>query len=291
MLRKNIRLRKEYLFHKEKENKNEENTRKKLKLKSAIDENLTRIPTELFKEEQTLRKSLQLSDQNTLINRTHIDDEYMTDFYREPKVVIVTSRSPSTRLTQFHKEMNLFFPNSIRMNRGDTTLKDLMDMAERKDVTDFVLLHEHRGEPDGMIITHLPLGPTVYFGISNAVLRHDLENRASTMSEAYPHLIFDNFTTPLGERLQKILSSVFPIPKMESKRVVTFSNRADTISVRHHNYEKPEYNKVDLDEIGPRFELRPYQVRLGTMIQTEASNEWVLRPYMNTATKRRAIGN
>jgi U3 small nucleolar ribonucleoprotein protein IMP4 len=70
-----------------------------------------------------------------------------------------------------------------------------------------VLLHEHRGEPDGMIVTHLPLGPTVYFGISGAVLRHDLENRASTMSEAFPHLIFDNFTTALGERLQKIISS------------------------------------------------------------------------------------
>jgi U3 small nucleolar ribonucleoprotein protein IMP4 len=207
MLRKNIRLRKEYLFHKEKENKDKEQTNKKLKLKGAIDENLTRIPTELFREEQSLRKSLQLSDQNTLINRTHIDDEYMTDFYREPKVVIVTSRNPSTRLTQFHKEMNLFFPGSIRFNRGDYTLKDLMDMGERKEVTDLVLLHEHRGEPDGMIVTHLPLGPTVYFGISGAVLRHDLENRASTMSEAFPHLIFDNFTTALGERLQKIISS------------------------------------------------------------------------------------
>ena len=73
--------------------------------------------------------------------------------------------------------------------------------------------------------------------------------------------------------------------------MITFSNKADVISVRHHNYEKPEYNKVELDEPGPRFELRPYQVRLGTLIQNEASNEWVLRPFMNTATKRRAIGD
>ena len=79
-------------------------------------------------------------------------------------------------------------------------------MAERKDVTDFVLLHEHRGEPDGLIISHLPLGPTVYFGISNAVLRHDLETRANTMSEQYPHLVFDNFKTNLGERFQKVLN-------------------------------------------------------------------------------------
>lgn len=291
MFRKNIRQRKEYLYHKEQENKQKEENQKMKRLKGAIDANMTRMPTELFREEAKLRKGLQMGDENTIIQRTHIDDEYMTDHYREPKVVLVTSRSPSTRQVQFHKEMNLLIPSSIRFNRGDYTLKDIVNMAERKDVTDIVLLHEHRGEPDGLIISHLPLGPTVYFGITNAVMRHDLEDKASTMSEAFPHLIFENFSKPLGERLQKVITSIFPIPKLESKRVITFSNKNDVISMRHHNYEKPEYNKVDLDEVGPRFELRPYQVRLGTQIQSEATNEWVLRPYMNTATKRRAIGD
>lgn len=40
-----------------------------------------------------------------------------------------------------------------------------------------VILHEHRGEPDGMIISHMPVGPTIYFGIANAVLRHDLDEK------------------------------------------------------------------------------------------------------------------
>ena len=54
------------------------------------------------------------------------------------------------------------------------------------------------GEPDGLIISHLPFGPTAYFGISNVVLRHDLKEKTDTVSEAYPHLIFDGFSSNLG---------------------------------------------------------------------------------------------
>jgi U3 small nucleolar ribonucleoprotein protein IMP4 len=56
---------------------------------------------------------------------------------------------------------------------------------------------------------------------------------------------------------------------------------------RHHVYEKPGGVKsIDLKEVGPRFELRLYQIKLGTVDQVEAQNEWVMRPYMNTARKR-----
>ena len=58
---------------------------------------------------------------------------------------------------------------------------------------------------DGMIVSHLPYGPTAYFNISNTVMRHDIPN-VGTMSEAYPHLIFHNFTTPLGKRVSLIFT-------------------------------------------------------------------------------------
>ena len=35
------------------------------------------------------------------------------------------------------------------------------------DYTDVVLVHEHRGVPDGLIVCHLPFGPTAYFGLLN----------------------------------------------------------------------------------------------------------------------------
>ena len=51
----------------------------------------------------------------------------------------------------------------------------------------------------------------------------------------------------------------------------------------------PDKADVTLLEAGPRFELKLYQIKLGTLDQTEVENEWVLRPYMNSAKKRRAL--
>lgn len=53
---------------------------------------------------------------------------------------------------------------------------------------------------DGLVVSHLPFGPTAYFTLSNTVMRHDVP-KIGTMSEAYPHLIFHNFNSKLGERV------------------------------------------------------------------------------------------
>ena len=108
-----------------------------------------------------------------------------------------------------------------------------------------------------MQVCHLPYGPTAYFTLYNVVMRHDIEN-TGTMSEQYPHLIFNNFTSKLGKRCVDILKYLFPVPKEDSKRVLTFSNNQDYISFRHHVFKKSTENRneIDLDEVGPRFELK-----------------------------------
>lgn len=85
-----------------------------------------------------------------------------------------------------------------------------------------------------MVVSHLPFGPTAYFGIVNTVLRHDIKDKAvlGKMKEVAPHLILDNFTTSLGERTANILKHLFPMPKDASKRVITFANQKDYISFR-----------------------------------------------------------
>lgn len=65
------------------------------------------------------------------------------------------------------------------------------------DFTDVVVIQETRGQPDGLLVCHLPLGPTAYFTLSNVVMRHDIEDRG-TISEAYPHIILEGFTSALG---------------------------------------------------------------------------------------------
>ena len=52
-----------------------------------------------------------------------------------------------------------------------------------------------------MVVCHLPYGPTAYFSLQNVVMRHDIKEFTSTMSEQFPHLIFNGFTTPLGQRV------------------------------------------------------------------------------------------
>lgn len=224
--------------------------------------------------------------------QTHVDDEYALVGVRDPKVCITTSRDPSSRLRQFTVEMKLVFPGAQRINRGNTTIKETLDAVREANFTDIIVLQETRGEPDALIVSHLPYGPTAYFSLSNCVLRHDIEDRG-TVSEAAPHLIFNNFKTALGTRIQTILKALFPVPKDDSHRVMTFSNDSDYISFRHHTYEKAaggtSKKDVKLTEVGPRFELHPYQIKLGTVDQVEAETEWVLRPYMNTARKRQAL--
>ena len=63
-----------------------------------------------------------------------------------------------------------------------------------------------------------------------------------------------------GKRVGRILQALYPTPRLESKRVLTFANRNDFISFRHHMYTTEE-GKVKLKEAGPRFEMQPYEVQ------------------------------
>lgn len=153
-------------------------------------------------------------------------------------------------------------------------------------MTDLILVQEHRGDPDGLVICHLPYGPTAYFTISGTVMRHDIPG-LGTASQQYPHLVFHNFQSKLGHRVsyhdflylicinlceiiflhlpcclfapfqvQSILKYLFPVPKSDSKRVVSFANHDDYIAVRHHVYKKGEKQDIEIKELGPRFQLK-----------------------------------
>ncbi|XP_063678826.1 U3 small nucleolar ribonucleoprotein protein IMP4-like [Bolinopsis microptera] len=287
MIRRQTRLRREYLYRKGLEEKERATAERKAQLKVAVEEG-KRIPTELKKDAINLQKQIDLDgNADTTINS--IDDEYLYAGVQDPKLVLTTSHDPSSRLKQFAKEIRLILPNCQRLNRGHFVVKDLVEACKSNDVTDLVVLHEHRGVPDSIVICHLPYGPTAYFSLSNVVMRHDIPN-VGPVQEVYPHLIFQNFTTKLGKRLESILKYLFPVPKPESKRVMSFVNSEDYISFRHHTYTGPD-NKIELSEVGPRFEMRLFEIRQGTLEQNHTNIEWKLRPYMNTAKKRYFLGD
>eukprot|EP01133_Synstelium_polycarpum_P003508 gene3508-4008_t len=285
MIRRNARQRQEYLYRKNLEGKEKENYEKKRKIKKALNEGKP-IPSELIDFEFKNRGELGLDSEDA--KKVNIDDEYARAGIADPKVFITTSRDPSSRLVQFAKELRMLFPNSQKMNRGAHIMSELVEACRSNEVTDLIIAHEHRGEPVGLVISHLPYGPTAYFEIQNCVMIHDIEG-APPASLAFPHLIFNNFSTPLGERTETILKYLFPVPKDDSRRIVTFSNTNDFISFRHHIYEKDGHKNVLLKEVGPRFELKLYKIQLGTVDQNEADIEWVYKPYMNSTKNRQFL--
>ena len=56
-------------------------------MKHALD-NDKRIPTELKKDKDKVTKDLELADDKTLIAKSHVDDEYEDDKFRDPKLFI-----------------------------------------------------------------------------------------------------------------------------------------------------------------------------------------------------------
>merc|ERR1712071_224033 len=282
MIRRQARIRREYLYRKSIEERKKSIQDKKDRLREALEEGKP-IDTDLRKKAAFLGGS-ETGGGGT----SHLDDEYRWAGVEDPKIMLTTSHDPSSRLKMFVKELRLVFPNAQRLDRGNYEMKQLLDACRANAVTDFIVIHEHRGQPVGMIISHLPYGPTAYFNISDVVMRHDIPD-IGPMSEQYPHLVFHNFSQRLGDRCMSILKYLFPVPKEDSKRVITFANHDDFISFRHHNFKKVEGGKdVELKEVGPRFQLRLYQIKLGTLENENSSDtEWALRPYMNTAKKRK----
>merc|ERR1712137_611392 len=85
---------------------------------------------------------------------------------------------------ELSKQIQLDDENTQRINRGGHTIPEIINTCKSKGVSDVIVLHETRGQPDGLIVCHLPFGPTAFFGLSNCVLRHDIED-VGALSLAY----------------------------------------------------------------------------------------------------------
>ncbi|MES1902031.1 MAG: snoRNA-binding rRNA-processing protein imp4, partial [Paramarteilia canceri] len=227
-LKRDIRKRKEYVYRKSIEIQNEAIAKKKKLIKEAIETGQD-LPSEVRDDAIELAKQMQFDDDAADGANDHLDDEYRLAGIEDPKIVVTTSSKPSRALKQFSKEVCLIFPNSQKLNRGNADMKSLLKACTNNRVTDLVLLSETHGKPDGMIISHLPYRPTAYFTLYNVVMRHNLEEKAPGVSRSYPHLIFQNMTSKIGQRFANILKFMFPLPGLNSSRTVCFYNNNDLI--------------------------------------------------------------
>ncbi|OAY68349.1 Ribosome production factor 1 [Ananas comosus] len=226
-----------------------------------------------------------------------------------PKILITTCRFHSSRGLAFIEELKSVIPNAHDYARGTYDLKKIVEYAKRKDFTAIINVHTNRREPDGLYIIKLPDGPTAHFKLSNLVLRKDIKNHGNPTSHK-PELVLNNFTTRLGNRIGRLIQSLFPQePDFRGRRVVTFHNQRDFIFFRHHRYifdakEKKEDSKgkatqaakgknlpekkviARLQECGPRFTLKLISLQHGTFDTKGGEHEWVHKPEMDTSRRR-----
>ncbi|KAK0384941.1 hypothetical protein NLU13_7420 [Sarocladium strictum] len=295
MIRRQTRERRDYLYRRALLLRDAEISEKRAKLRAALASGKPLDPA--IANDKALRKDYQYDESAadlTTNEQLDLDDEYaQLSGIVEPRVLVTTSRDPSSRLSSFAKEIRLLLPTAVRLNRGKQIMPDLVQSAKSAGLSDLILLHEHRGTPTAMTISHFPHGPTISFSLHNVVLRHDIPGSVrGTVSESYPHLIFDGFSTRLGERVVKILKHIFPPREaITSKnkvgsRVVTFKNIDDSIEVRHHVFVRTGYDSVELSEVGPRMTMKVFEIRGGTLENKDGDVEWHLSQYTRTAKKK-----
>ena len=94
------------------------------------------VPAEL-KGDLSLVESMQFDDAETERALAARDDEYERAGFRDPKIMITSSRDP----------------NSQRVNRGNHVMKEVVDACKANEVTDLIILHEHRGVPGTLMVS------------------------------------------------------------------------------------------------------------------------------------------
>uniref|UniRef100_A0A0M3IJ46 Brix domain-containing protein n=1 Tax=Ascaris lumbricoides TaxID=6252 RepID=A0A0M3IJ46_ASCLU len=208
------------------------------------------------------------------------NDEMSSYFNREikPKVLITTSPYAKVNTFKFCYEMQKCIPNAEVFTRKGIALKKVVKQAKQNEYTDLIVVHEDRKMPNGIVLCHLPDGPTAFFKINSLKFTKDIKRKGETTSHN-PEVILNNFNTRLGHTVARMFACLFPFePMFTGRRVVTFHNQRDYIFFRHHRYEfKREGEKAALLELGPRFTLRLKWLQKGTFDTRCGEYEWVLK--------------
>lgn len=101
MLRRQTRERRQYVYAKSLEAQERQTWERKQQLKDALATGKS-LPTELKKDAKQLGRDLAF-DEAQSDPTTHIDNEYSRAGAQDPKIVVTTSRDPSSKLLQFAK--------------------------------------------------------------------------------------------------------------------------------------------------------------------------------------------
>jgi len=210
------------------------------------------------------------------------DDEFASYFSNEkkPKIMLTTRPKCSRKLFPFIGDLMQMIPNAFYYPRKTHLVGDMAKEAHEKGFTHLIVLAEKNKECNGLLITHLPTGPTAYFKLSSFEAGATIPGHGRPTSHI-PELIMNNFSTRLGRRTGRVLGSLFPHePQFEGRQVVTFHNQRDFIFVRHHRYiyrKEKDRTRARLQELGPRFTIKLRWLQEGVFDSEFGEYEWILK--------------
>ncbi|XP_025067319.1 ribosome production factor 1 isoform X1 [Alligator sinensis] len=205
-------------------------------------------------------------------------DEFAPYFNRQtvPKILITTSDRPRGRTVRFCEQLSSIVPNSHVYYRRGLALKKIIPQCIARNFTDLIVVNEDRKIPNGLVLSHLPDGPTAHFKMSSVRLRKEIKRKGKEPTEHIPEVILNNFTTRLGHSVGRMLASLFPHdPQFIGRQVATFHNQRDYIFFRFHRYIFKSEKKVGIQELGPRFTLKLRSIQKGTFDSKFGEYEWI----------------
>ncbi|XP_053677333.1 probable ribosome production factor 1 [Anopheles nili] len=244
----------------------------------------------LREKDETTVANIEEDDQEEVMNDLGNDEfcEYYKKSY-EPRILITFNATPHNRTRQFASLLRRMVPNASTFRRNKTALKRVCKSAIREKYTDIIVINENNKKPEGLLVIHLPEGPTAHFKISNFRDLKELRRKAEDISTHRPEVILNNFTTRLGLTIGRMLGALFHYqPEFRGRRVVTFHNQRDYIFFRHHMYEFDKNGKrVKLREMGPRFTLKLRSLQVGLFDGKCGDYEWMITNKRHQMESRR----
>nr|CAG4648076.1 EOG090X09U6 [Moina brachiata]SVE93134.1 EOG090X09U6 [Moina brachiata] len=289
-LRNKIRRNAEWTVVRKEKRKVKKQAQKKRKEEAENDPSYVKLqPKTLENTRERDDTVIDTADEEVVFDINHDDyEDYFKKTY-EPKVLVTSSDNPHSKTNKFIRELTKIVPNSSCYWRKRSSVKGMVKRACEKGFTDVVVVNEDNRSPNGILVSHLPHGPTAYFKLSNLKLTKDMKhkNTITEFTAHRPEVILNNFTTRLGQTVSRMLASLFHYdPQFKGRRAVTFHNQRDYIFFRHHRYEFKSEKKAALRELGPRFTLRLKWVQKGTFETIEGDYEWAALCYHRRYSSR-----
>lgn len=289
---KNKQIRSQQYQKDKRERKKAKKNAKKTRETEGLPKNIPHTIESLREKDETIITDL-TADENELI-REDLDQDEFNEYYKqsyEPKVLITYADNPMRKTRIFGRELTRIIPNSVSLYRNRSGVKKIVKSAIKKDYTDILVINEHHKEPDGLLLIHLPDGPTAHFKVSNVRITTELRKNHRDITAHRPEVVLNNFATRLGLTISRMLGALFHYdPEFEGQRAVTFHNQRDFIFFRHYRYGfDANGKKCRLKELGPRFTLKLKSLQKGTFDSKYGQYEWIIdgrRHSMETSRRK-----